>query len=128
MCRVLKVSRSGYYAWRERPPSKRARADAALAEKIGRAHRESRGTYGAPRIHAELAFEGLRCGRKRVARLMREAGLSGCRRGRKARATTRRGVERAAIPDLVERGFVPEAPNRLWVADVTYVSTRSGWL
>ena len=78
MCRVLKVSRSGYYAWRERPPSERSRADAALAEKIGRVHRDSKGTYGAPRVHAELAFGGTRCGRKRVARLMRESGLFGC--------------------------------------------------
>lgn len=129
LCRVLKVSRSGYYAWRERPPSERSRADAALAEKIGRVHRDSKGTYGAPRVHAELAFEGTRCGRKRVARLMRESGLSGCRRGRKARTTTGggRGIGRAA-PDLVERDFVPEAPNRLWVADITYVPTWSGWL
>lgn len=128
MCRVLKVSRSGYYAWRERPPSERSRADAALAEKIGRVHRDSKGTYGAPRVHAELAFGGARCGRKRVARLMRESGLFGCRRGRKARTTTGgRRIGRAA-PDLVERDFVPGAPDRLWVADITYVPTWSGWL
>ena len=77
MCRILGVSRSGYYAWRERPPSKRVRADEALTERISRAHRNSRGTYGAPRVHAQLRAEGVRCSRKRVARLMRDAGLQG---------------------------------------------------
>ena len=128
LCRVLGVSRSGYYAWRGRPPSERAKADAALIERIELAHRESRGTYGAPRVHADLRALGVKCGRKRVARLMREAGLRGCCRGRKAR-TTARGAQRAApAPDLVERNFAPEAPNRLWVADITHVPTWSGWL
>ena len=78
MCRALKVSKSGFYGWRDRPPSARARADAVLSEKIARIHTDSRETYGAPRIHFELRTLGVRCARKRVARLMREAGLFGC--------------------------------------------------
>jgi putative transposase len=128
MCRILGVSRSGYYAWKDRLPSERAKADADLTEHIMEIHRRSRETYGAPRIHAELRFEGIRCGRKRVARLMRQAGIRGCCRGRKAR-TARPKVERMpAAPDLVERNFAPQAPDRLWVADITYVPTWSGWL
>ena len=87
-CRMLGVSRSGYYAWRERPPSRRSREDAALAERIAEIHLRSRETYGYPRVHAELRALGVRCGRRRVARLMREAGLRGCLRGKK-RCTTR---------------------------------------
>lgn len=129
MCRVLKVSRSGYYAWRDRPPSERARADAALTERIGRVHRDSRETYGAPRVHAELRHLGIRCARKRVARLMREAGLRGCCRGRTERLRGREKVERRpAAPDLVMRNFRPEAPDRLWVADITYARSWEGWL
>ena len=130
MCMVLKVSKSGYYAWRCRPPSTRMRADMALAERIERIHRDSRDTYGAPRVHAELHALGIRCARKRVARLMREAGLVGCggRRGR-AGVTHRSTAERArAVPDLVKRNFVPEAPDRLWVADITYARSWEGWL
>lgn len=123
LCRVMKVSKSGYYSWRSRPPSQRAKANAALTEKIRRIHRDSRGTYGAPRVHAELqASSGLRCSRKRVARLMRRAGLSGCGGRRCVRTTLRGNVERArTVPDLVKRDFTPAASNRLWVADITYV-------
>ena len=130
MCRVLKVSKSGYYGWRQRPPSARDRADAALTERIERMHRDSRETYGAPRVHAELRFSGVRCGRKRVARLMRNAGLVGCGGRRKSIRTTRRGEgERVPVaPDLVERNFTPEDPNRLWVADITYARSWEGWL
>jgi putative transposase len=132
MCRALKVSKSGFYGWRDRPPSARAQADARLSEKIARIHRDSRQTYGAPRIHFELRELGVRCARKHVARLMREAGLFGCGgRRRKARTTTLRSqTERipAVAPDLVKRSFMPEAPNRLWVADITYVRTWEGWL
>jgi putative transposase len=108
----------------------RARADAALSEKIARIHRESRETYGAPRVHFELRMLGVRCARKRVARLMREAGLFGCGgRRRKARTTIRSQTERTPpAPDLVRRNFAPEAPDRLWVADITYVRTWEGWL
>jgi putative transposase len=130
MCRVLKVSKSGYYGWSHRPPSARAKADATLAERIERVHRDSRETYGAPRVHAELRSLGVRCGRKRVARLMREAGLVGCGGRRRKVRTTRPGTaERvSAVPDLVKRNFAPEAPNRLWVADITYARSWEGWL
>ena len=131
MCRVLKVSKSGFYGWRDRAPSARSQEDALLTEKIVRIHRDSRATYGAPRIHFELKTLGVRCARKRVARLMREAGLFGCggRRRRKARTTLRSSTERTLpVPDLVERNFTPEAPDRLWVADITYVRTWEGWL
>jgi putative transposase len=130
MCRVLKVSKSGFYGWRNRAPSARARADAWLLEKIACIHGDSRETYGAPRIHFELRTLGVRCARKRVARLMREAGLFGCGgRRRKARTTLRSQIERIPpAPDLVKRNFTPEAPDRLWVADITYVRSWEGWL
>jgi putative transposase len=128
MCRVLKVSKSGFYGWRGRAPS--ARADARLTEKIALIHRDSRGTYGAPRIHFELRTLGVRCARKRVARPMREAGLFGCGgRRREARTTLRsRSACSPPAPDLVKRNFAPQAPDRLWVADITYVRTWEGWL
>ena len=130
MCRTLKVSKSGFYGRRGRAPSARAQADALLSEKIVRIHTDSRQTYGAPRIHFELRTLGVRCARKRVARLMREAGLFGCGgRKRKARTTVRSQTERTPpAPDLVKRNFTPEAPDRLWVADITYVRTWEGWL
>jgi putative transposase len=126
MCRVLLVSASGYYAWRKRSPSNRAQADAALKMKIHAIHERSRGTYGSPRIHVELKERGDRHGRKRIARLMREGGIRGvCRR--RFVVTTRRSGERPA-PDLVNRQFAAEGPNRLWVADITYVPTGAGFL
>lgn len=130
MCRVLKVSKSGYYGWRGRPPSAREKADVVLTERIGRVHRDSRETYGAPRVHAELRSLGVRCGRKRVARLMRRAGLTGCGGRRRKIRTTRPGTaeEASAAPDLVMRNFAPGAPNRLWVADITYAKSWEGWL
>ncbi len=130
MCRVLKVSKSGFYGWRDRPPSKRSKADALLSEKIARIHEHSHETYGAPRIHFELRTLGVRCARKRVARLMREAGLFGCGgRRRKARTTLGARTERTPpAPDLVKRNFTPEAPDHLWVADITYVRSWEGWL
>jgi putative transposase len=127
LCRVLGVSRSGYYAWRERPASARTRNDHVLTERIRTIHGRSRGTYGAPRIHAELRYEGIPCSRKRVARLLRLAGLQGCHR-RKGPRTTRRSPEMAPAPDLVKRDFVASAPDRLWVADITYIPTWAGFL
>ena len=127
MCRMLGVSRSGYYGWRVRPPSKRERIDATLTERIRQIHQRSRRTYGYPRVHAELQAMGIRCGRKRVARLMRKAGLKGCLRGRKKR-TTRRDGGAVPAPDLVRRNFAAVTPNRLWVADITYVKTDQGFL
>jgi putative transposase len=128
MCRVLGVSRSGYHAWERRPPSLRAREDAALTEQIGQIHQRSLKTYGSPRVHAELRLDhGIRVGRKRVERLMRRAGLSGQVRRRRGKTTIRlQGVRTA--PDLVQRDFNPTAPNRLWAADITYIRTWEGWL
>ena len=126
MCRVLGVSRSGYYEWLGREPSVRARADAALLERIEHHHLASRGTYGAPRIHADLAEEDLPVGRKRVARLMRSAGIVGVSR-RRFCVTTQRDGARAA-PDLVARQFTATGPNELWVADITYIPTWAGFL
>jgi len=126
MCRVLGVARSGYYAWRTRGISPRAVADAGITERIRGIHRESRGTYGYPRVHAELRSREV-VGRNRVARLMRLAGLRGCHRKAYVR-TTRRDGAAAAAPDLVGRRFISDSPDRLWVADFTYVPTGEGWL
>jgi putative transposase len=127
MCRVLGVSASGYYARLKRPPSARARADAELSARIAAIHQSSRATYGAPRIHAELAAEGLHVGCKRVARLMASAGLHGVSR-RKWVITTVRDRGARPAPDLVERNFAASGPNRLWVADITYIPTWAGFL
>ena len=127
LCRVLGVSPSGYWAWRGRPRSPRAAADEALTERIRTIHRASRGTYGVPRVQAELAASGTACGRKRVARLMRSAGLAGVHRRRSVR-TTRRDPAATGAPDLVERAFAASGPDRLWVADITYLPTWSGFL
>ena len=127
LCRVLGVSPSGYYAWRSRAASERSVSDAALTERIREIHEYSRGTYGAPRIHAELKKQGWRVGRKRVARLMRAAGLFGVSRRQWICTTQRRKGARPA-PDLVERNFTADGPDQLWVADVTYVPTWAGFL
>jgi putative transposase len=127
LCRVLKVSRSGYYDWKDRLPSKRERENAALMEKIREVHDRSRRTYGYPRVHAELRALGVRCSRKRVARLMSKAGLQGCIRGRRKR-TTRRDLYATPAPDLVKRNFAAAAPNKIWTADITYVHTWEGFL
>ncbi len=128
MCRVLEVSRSGYHAWTGRRPSARAVADAALSVQITEIHGESLKTYGSPRVHAELALEhNVQVGRKRVERLMAQAGLSGLHKRRKGRTTIRvQGVRTA--PDLVERDFNPTEIDRLWCADITYIRTWEGWL
>jgi putative transposase len=127
MCRLLGVSASGYHAWQRRPPARRSQADAALLERIQQIHTVSQGTYGAPRVHAELAAEGTPVGRKRVARLMRSAGLAGVSR-RRWPCTTRRAERARPAPDLVERDFSVDGPDRLWVADITYVPTWAGFL
>jgi putative transposase len=128
MCRVLKVSRSGFHAWAAREPSPRTVADARLSGRIAEIHTRSLKTYGSPRVHAELRLEdGVRVGRKRVERLMRLAGLSGQLKRRRGKTTIRvQGVRTA--PDLVERDFNPTEPNRLWCADITYIRTWEGWL
>ena len=127
MCRVLGVSASGYYAWLRRGPSPRARRDAELAARIEAIHRDSRGTRGALRIHAELREESERLGRKRVARLMRESGLRGVDR-RKWVKTTAADAAAEPAPDLVRRDFSASAANELWVADATHVPTLAGFL
>jgi putative transposase len=127
MCRVLEVSTSGYYAWRKRAPSRRARVDAELTEQIRQIHQWSRGTYGVPRIHAELADSGVHVGRKRIARLMQAAGLQGISR-RKFVRTTQRDRSTRPAPDLINRDFTVPGPDRLWVADITYVPTWANFL
>ena len=127
LCRVLGVSPSGYYAWRDRPPSKRAR----VTEEIRAIHERSRGIYGVPRVHVELDQAGIRVGRKRVARLMQAAGLQGVSRRRRVRTTVqaKAGTPTAPpAPDRVERDFGVDQPDRLWVADITYVRTWAGFL
>jgi putative transposase len=128
MCRVFGVSRTGFHNWERRPPSDRALEDARLTERIKRIDDASRGVYGAPRIHAELRIEhNIRVGRKRVARLMKAAGISGVG-PRKRWKTTIRIAGITPATDLVERQFRPTSPNMLWVADITYLRTGEGWL
>ncbi len=125
LCAALGVSPSGYYAWRSRGPSARERSDAALAERIRRFHARSRGTYGVPRIWADLAEAGSHVSRKRVARLMKRDHLAGVHRRRFVR-TTIRDEHAEPFPDLVDRDFRAPGPDRLWVADITELPTRSG--
>jgi len=126
MCKLLGVSSSGYYAWVQRRPSRRAETDATLIAEIRAAHGASRGVYGAPRVHAELTAKGIQVGRKRIARLMSRAGLAGvCRR--KFVVTTVKG-DNCQAPDLVQRNFAAAAPDLLWVADITYIPTWAGFL
>jgi putative transposase len=128
LCRTLGVSRCSFYAWLQRGPSARAQADQRLLQQISKIHRASRGTYGAPRVHAELRDDyGVQTGRKRVARLMRAAGLVGCHR-RRRRGLTRRDPAATPAPDLVGRLFDPGAPDRTWFADISYIPTGQGWL
>jgi putative transposase len=127
MCRTLGVSRSGYYAWRGRPTPPRAKADAQLAVEIAGAHKASRGTYGSPRVHAELRARGRKVGRKRVERLMRQNGLQARRKRRFCRTTDSRHALPIA-PNVLARNFETGAPNRAWVGDVTFIQTGEGWL
>jgi putative transposase len=128
MCRVLGVSRSGFHAWEYRAPSARALEDERLLERIREIHQANRGVYGSPRIHAELVLgDGERIARKRVERLMRRAGISGLIARKRGRTTIRvPGVR--VCEDLVDRAFLAAAPDRLWVADITYLRTWEGWL
>ena len=127
MCDVLGVSTSGYYAWLDRPPSGRDRRDEELTEMIEQIHEQSYGTYGSPRVHAELKARGERVGKKRVARLMRAAGLRGVSR-RKCPTTTTRDDRARPAPDLVDRQFDVDGPDELWVADITYVPTTTAFM
>ncbi len=127
MCRVLRVSPSGFYAWRDRPPSRRAEQDGVILGHLRGFHKRSDATYGAPRLLGDLREIGLHVGQKRVARVMRLGGLVGVSRRRGVR-TTRRGPEEHAATDLVQRDFTATAPDQLWVADITYVPTWAGFL
>jgi transposase InsO family protein len=127
MSKVLKVSRSGFYAWCRRGPSEREQEDQVLALEIHEIHRANRRAYGSPRIHKALRLKGRDCGRHRVARIMRLEGLQGCSKQRFYRTATTRS-ERKAAPDLLERDFEVDAPNKAWVGDITQVRTREGWL
>jgi len=125
MCRSLRVSSSGYYAWRVRAESDRTVYDRELTRAIRRIHAESDGTYGSPRIHADLQAEGFNCGRVKVARLMRKAGLKGCPK-RRFRVTSRGGHVTAS--NLLEQDFSAETTNRRWASDTTFIWTGQGWL
>ena len=127
LCSVLGVSRSGLHAWRKRQPSHRARANSRLAVEVAAVHKRSRKTYGSPRVHAELKARGVRVGKKRVARLMQENGLE-ARRKRRFRKTTDSRHANPVAPNLLARAFNVEAPNRVWVTDVTAIWTLEGWL
>ena len=124
MCKVLKLSRGGYYNWLKRGESDRARKDQDLVKKILHIHLETKGIYGAPRVHAQLKKEGHKLSKKRVARLMREVGICGVTRRKKWRTTTRNPKERLAA-DLVDRAFTASRPDELWVADITEIPTNS---
>lgn len=127
MCRVLDVSASGYYAWLYRPPSDRELTDEWLLSKIKEAHRASHETYGAPRILHDLRDEGIRVGKKRIARLMRKAGIQGVSRRRRWN-TTKRDPQASPAADLVNRNFATDGRDQLWVSDITYIPTYQGFL
>jgi putative transposase len=127
LCRVLKVSRSGFYAWLRRPHSVRWHQDDVLVKRIHLVHREYRGIYGSPRVYRALRIEGVQAGKHRVARLMRLEGLRAKAAQRFRRISTPRS-DFPAAPNLVQRHFTAAAPNRLWVADITQIRTREGWI
>jgi putative transposase len=127
MCRLLKVSSSGYYAWRVRPESERAQTDRELTRVIRRLHADSQGVYGSPKMRDELKDEGYRCGRHKVARLMRLAGLRGCPK-RRFKITTECDPSHPVAKNLLRQDFAAEAPNQRWASDITYISTHQGWL
>jgi putative transposase len=127
LCRVLQVSPSGYYAWQRRMPSQRQQQDAALGAQIEQIAQTSQHTYGSPRIHAELQAAGMRCGRKRVIRLMHQWGISAQRHQRRCRTTDSQHAHPVA-PNVLARDFTATRPNEKWVADITGVWTQEGWL
>jgi putative transposase len=127
MCAVLQVSPSGYYAWRDRPDSARTVADRDLADEIRRIHADNRAVYGSPRVHAALRAEGRRVGVNRIARLMRRHGIQG-RHKRRAPRTTDSKHALPVAPNLLDRQFTATAPNKVWLADITYIPTAEGWL
>ena len=127
LCDVLEVSRSGYYAWSKRPEPARAKSDAQLKAQIAAVHEKSRSTYGSPRVHAALRGKGVRVGKKRVERLMREDGIK-ARQKRRFRRTTDSNHTHPIAPNVLDRNFTVTAPNKVWVTDVTYIATDEGWM
>lgn len=127
MCRVLGVTRSGFYAWRKRPRPAREKRDSQLAVKVAAVHQRSRRTYGSPRVYRELRAQGERVGKKRIERLMRQSGLQ-ARRKRRFKRTTDSNHKGPIAPNLLGRQFTVSEPNRAWVTDVTAISTGEGWL
>jgi len=127
ICRVLKISRSGYYAWRMRPESKHAQEDARIVENIRAVHAASRETYGSPRVHRSLRRDGITCSRNRVARLMKLYGLS-ARKKRRFVRTTDSSHNLPIAANLLGQDFDVAAANRVWASDITYVPTDEGWL
>ncbi len=127
MCRLLRVSRSGYYAWRARPESVRTQGDRELLPRIRQVHEQSKGVYGSPRVHAELVAGGVQVGRHKVARLMRLARLRGCPK-RRFRVTTQADPSHPKAENLLRRDFSADAANQRWAADITYIPTQEGWL
>jgi putative transposase len=127
LCEALEVSVSGYYQWRKRPMSQHCREDVRLTEQVKKAFHANRRVYGSPRIHAELQAQGIRCGEKRVARLMQEQGLA-ARRPCHRTVTTHSDPEANVAPNLLQRDFKADQPNTKWVADTTYIWTTEGWL
>jgi putative transposase len=128
LCRLVGVSRQGFYQWRDRPESRRRRQDQQLKQLIGAAFARSWRTYGVPRMHAELRGQGIHVAKKRVARLMAELGIQGVSRRRAGRSTTVAAQAAKAAPDLLGRRFTATRPDRVWVADITYIPTHEGWL
>jgi len=128
MCRVLRVGRSGYYAWRSRPASGRAQGNHTLVTQIRETHEASQYTYGSPRIHVALRQMGWACGRNRVARLMRLHGISARKVRRRFPVTTRRDPRAVPAPNLLNQEFSSPAPDRKWVSDITSIDTAEGWL
>ena len=128
MCRVLKVSRSGYYAWKDRSPSMRTKDNVSLLVEIRSAYQKSHKTYGSPRIHAYLRRKGVICGRNRVARLMRRHQIVAKRFLRRRREATSPGTLALKAPNLLDREFSAVLPNQKWVSDITYIDTSEGWL
>lgn len=128
MCGVFGIGRSGYYAWRSRPASQRAKANEALLERIEAEYETSRATYGSPRIHAALQRQGVRCSRKRVARLMKLHQIRARTRNKRRPVTTQREASAMPAPNLLNQEFSASAPNQKWVSDITYIDTAEGWL
>lgn len=127
MCQALEVSVSGYYAWRDREPSQHSREDAMLARKVKTVFYDNRAVYRSPRIHAELRAQGVRCARKRIARLMREQELVAKRPRRRTR-TTQHEEGAPIAPNLLQQDFHADRPNQKWACDTTYIWTQEGWL